>query len=135
MKTRLILAFIVIGAILPLAGCRLVPAQAGFTEFYLVPAAEQPYPTTLRAGQEATVQVAIVSRERAATTYRLDVLADGRQNSAKSGIRLGPGEKWQQEVTFSCTQAGANREVSFLLYREGDSAPYRQLTLLLDITP
>lgn len=107
-----------------------------FTEFYILgPRGKaEGYPTQIAVGQPAAVTTGVIDDERRTTSYRIDVTVNGQTASVPVSVRLASKQKWEEPVRFTATQPGKHEEVQFLLYRAGDTQPYRQLHLWVDVT-
>jgi len=108
-----------------------------FTEFYVLgPAGKAAgYPSRLRVGQNATVILRIVNREGRDTAHRVAVRIDGETTDSIDGLLLADGDRWQKTVELTPTHAGEDQKVEFLLYKDGESAPFRRLHLWLSVKP
>ena len=106
-----------------------------FTEFYIVGPGGMlgDYPQELALGEEGTITVGIVNHEHQATAYSIEVRIDGEQVQEIGPISLTHEEKWEEPVTFVPSKAGEDLKVDFLLYRDDESEPYRELDLRLDV--
>lgn len=106
-----------------------------FTEFYSVGPGGMAgdYPQELALGEEGTIIVGIVNHEHQATAYSIEVRIDGEQVQEIGPISLAHEEKWEEPVTFVLSKAGEDLKVKFLLYRDDESEPYRELDLRLDV--
>jgi len=105
-----------------------------FTEFYLLGPAGRAdgYPTTLMVGEEASLTLGIVNRERQESTYRVSLFLNGAVVDEIDGVVLGRRQRWEQPVGFTLTRAGERQLVEFVLYMNGDGRPYRRLRLWVD---
>lgn len=106
-----------------------------FTEFYIVGPGGMlgDYPQELALGEEGTITVGIVNHEHQATAYSIEVRIDGEQVQEIGPISLAHEGKWEEPVTFIPSEAGEDLKVEFLLYRDDESEPYRELDLRLDV--
>jgi len=113
------------------------PPPEPYTEFYILgPGGKAAgYPSEFAMGSEQTVIVGIVSHEREATTYRVDVEAGGPVIDRNGSFVLAPFEKYEQPLVFTLDTAGSRQQVTFLLYKEGEAEAYRSLYLWVDVTP
>ncbi|MBI2851798.1 MAG: DUF1616 domain-containing protein [Chloroflexi bacterium] len=128
----IILAAVILGTLGTIIYVVKVPRpESGFSEFYLLglDGKASGYPTELRAGETGKVIAGIVNREQRPVVYRMEVRVDGVLNGGSDGIALEQGKEWQEEVEFTLDRAGEGQKVEFLLYRQEDSQPYRQLHL------
>ena len=108
-----------------------------FTEFAVLgpEGAAASYPSKLRVGENATVILRIVNREGQRTADRVDVRIDRETTDSIDGLQLEDGERWQQSVRLTPAYAGDDQKVEFLLYKDGQSDPYRRLHLWLTVEP
>ena len=106
-----------------------------FTEFYIVGPGgiAGDYPRELALGEEGTIIVGIVNHEHQATAYSIEVRIDGEQVQEIGPISLAHEEKWEEPVTFVPSKAGEDLKVEFLLYKDDESEPYRELDFRLDV--
>ncbi len=107
-----------------------------FTLFYFLgPGGEATaYPKELSVGEEGKVVVGITNEERETVSYEMEIRIDGVRNSEVKGITLEPGQKWENEVSFTPTVAGEKQKVEFLLYKKGEVTPYLEpLHLWIDV--
>ncbi len=107
-----------------------------FTEFYVVgpDGGAEGYPNHLRAGESANLVLGLVNQEGADSTYRVVMRTDGR--TAQVGqVLLASGKRREQSVKVALPAAGRQKEVQFLLYKDGAAAPYRRLRLRLNVEP
>lgn len=115
----------------------LIAQNAGekYTEFYILGpdgVADQ-YPQQAAVGEPVTVIVGITNHENAAVLYHVVLMeADGSLQRIAS-ITLEDDQSWEQPCTFALTVPGEKNRTSFLLYREGDSEPYRSLQLWITV--
>ncbi|HEU4759140.1 MAG TPA: DUF1616 domain-containing protein, partial [Dehalococcoidia bacterium] len=107
-----------------------------FTEFYVVgpDGRADSYSTHLRAGDSASVLLGLVNEEGADSAYRIVAQADGGTRQVANPT-LRKGDRWERTVALAPTVAGRDRDVQFLLYKAGVSAPYRRLHLRLVVEP
>jgi uncharacterized membrane protein len=112
-------------------------AAETYTEFYLLSpdGVAGEYPQQAVAGEPVVVVVGIANYERGPVLYHVVVMeADGSLQRIAS-VNLDAGQTWEQPCTFTLTVPGEKNPVSFLLYREGDSEPYRSLQLWITVFP
>jgi len=106
-----------------------------FTEFYIVGPGGMAgdYPQELALGEEGTIIVGIVNHEHQATAYTIEVRIDGEQVQEIGPISLAHEEKWEEPVIFVPSKAGEDLKVEFILYKDDESEPYRELDFRLDV--
>lgn len=107
-----------------------------FTEFYVLGPDGQAdaYPGPLSPGESARVILGLVNREGQDADYRIVIRMDGREQAQIDGLRLADGQRWQRGVFLVPTREEGLQKVEFLLYRQGDSTPYRRLRLWLEVS-
>ncbi len=131
-----LLAVVAIGAIVTVVyvGARPKPGEK-FTEFYLLGlgGTAEHYPHDVILGVDADVIVGVINHEGEEITYRVRVSIDGTEMQAMKGISIHDGEKWEDTVTLTPTKAGDNQKVEFLLYKAGESDPYHELHLWINV--
>ncbi|MDO8472721.1 MAG: DUF1616 domain-containing protein [Dehalococcoidia bacterium] len=106
-----------------------------FTEFYIVgPAGKMlDYPSRIVLGDQPAVTMVISNYESEAVDYRVEVWVDGvKSGEAQTGV-LSHQQQWTHEVTFSPQKIGENQRVEFLLFKDGETQPYRTLHLWIDV--
>ncbi|MCL6479106.1 MAG: DUF1616 domain-containing protein [Peptococcaceae bacterium] len=106
-----------------------------FTEFYILgPGGKaEGYPRELPAGRQGSVILGVVNHEHEKVEYRVDVRAAGKLIGTVDGVILDHQEKYERPLQFPVEDPGKNIKVEFLLYRKGDSEPYRTLHLWVDV--
>lgn len=112
------------------------PAEA-FSEFYVLgpDGTVGAYPREVEMASSVDLILGVVNQEGQRTTYRLEGELDGEEPVQIGPFGLGEGERWQKRVKVPVGAAGSNRRVEFVLYRDGESEPYRRLHLWLDVSP
>lgn len=107
-----------------------------FSEFYILgqPGKTGNYPNTLKIGDEGHVYVGIVNHERTEVSYSIKVLKSDNTTIFVGPLMLSDGQNWEGEVSFLATLPGENEKVEFMLYRDGEEQPYRELHLWINIT-
>jgi uncharacterized membrane protein len=106
-----------------------------FTEFYLLgpEGKAEGYPQELVVGEEARVIVGIVNHEYETVNYRVEVTIEGVRHNEIGPLVLGHEDKWEREVGFIPAKSGEEQKVEFLLYKQGQSKPYRSLYLWVNL--
>jgi uncharacterized membrane protein len=130
----LVVAVVAAIAAVVYAGVSPKPGEK-FTEFYLLgssgTAGDNPSDMTL--GADAEVIVGIVNHEGQDVTYRVRIGLDGAESEVIEGIALHHAEKRENNVVLAPTRAGNSQKVEFLLYRDGESEPYQELYLWINV--
>lgn len=106
-----------------------------FTEFYILgPGGKaENYPRELLVGQEGRVIMGVVNREHEPMTYRAEVVIGDGEATEVASMELEYKEEWEEEITFTPTQAGEDQKVEFFLYRDGAAEPYADVHLWVDV--
>jgi len=106
-----------------------------FTEFYILGPDGKAggYPTDLTAGQQAQVIVGVVNHEYGTVNYTIQVKTGDYVQSTVEPIILDNEQKWEKPVVFVFYASHENAELQFLLFRQGDTAPYRSLHLWVTV--
>lgn len=112
------------------------PAER-MTEFYLLgpEGKAESYVREGTAGQRLSTTLGIHNLEGVSAVYRVEV----RDSEGVIGIAgpflLEQGEKSESSIAFTPLETGDDVEVSFLLFRDDLSQPYRTLRLFLKVEP
>ncbi|MDD4860044.1 MAG: DUF1616 domain-containing protein [Dehalococcoidales bacterium] len=111
--------------------------RASFTDFYLLTQSgqAQDYPQQLTVGKTSTLIIGIVNHEGKEATYRVEASIDGVMLGKSEQINLPDNEKYQQPFTITPISLGADRQLDFLLYKDGHEGVYRSLFLRIDVLP
>ena len=106
-----------------------------FTEFYILgpDGKAEGYPTDLAVGQQGQVIVGVVNHEYSTVNYTIQVQTGDAVQSTIGPIALSNEQKWENPVAFAVYAPQQNLEVQFLLFRSGDTAPYRSLHLWVNV--
>jgi uncharacterized membrane protein len=106
-----------------------------FTQFYILSEEGniEKYPEKLVVGEEARLILGVINQEREEMSYRVEVSGDGIASQEIGWLVLAYEEKWEREISFVPTRAGENQKVNFYLYKQGESEPYRELYLWVDV--
>jgi uncharacterized membrane protein len=106
-----------------------------FTEFYILgfDGKAEDYPTDLTAGQPAQVIVGVVNHEYNMVNYTIQVKTGAYAQSTIEPIVLDNEQKWERPVVFVFYTPHENEQVQFLLFRHGDTSPYRSLHLWVNV--
>jgi uncharacterized membrane protein len=131
----LILVLSVSAAIMAVICMGVLPGlQEAFTEFYVLGPDQKlgGHPRLIAGGESVPLILRVVNHEHAEIQYHIERKTDEGTEQIASP-RLGHEERWEQPYTFTLTDPGENREVTFLLYREDDEEPYRSLHLWITV--
>jgi uncharacterized membrane protein len=112
------------------------PAER-LTEFYLLgpEGKAESYVREGSAGQPLSTTLGIHNLEGVPAVYRVEV-HDGQGLIGAAGpFYLEQGERSESPIAFSPLETGDDVEVSFLLFRDDLSEPYRTLRLFLNVEP
>ena len=106
-----------------------------FTEFGILGTAGEmaDYPRELGAGEAGEVVLDITNHEYREVTYRIEIRDSGAFIKELGPVTLQDLQTWRQKVDFTPLSAGENRMVEFLLFKEGESEPYRSLHLWINV--
>jgi uncharacterized membrane protein len=107
-----------------------------YTQFYVLGMNGKPegYPVNLEVGEKVEVILGIVNQEGEDMSYRVRVAGDGISGDKIESLFLADQEKWEHEISFIPTRVGENQKVEFLLYKQAETSPYRELHLWIDVT-
>ena len=110
-------------------------SSESFTEFYVLGPGglAEDYPSVITLGDDADVFVGVTNQEGEDTTYRFEVRIDGDVTDELESVHLVEGATWENRITIVPAHVGPGQKVEFLLYREGDGDPYRNLHLFIDV--
>lgn len=118
-------------------GYVLVTPKQGerFTEFYALGADGKlgGYPEEGVAGQPVVFRLAIVNRERETTEYYVRIDLDGQDVGEIGPLVLASYEKWDKDIAFTPTRAGADQKVQLQLIRVGYQQVYRTLQFWITV--
>lgn len=137
----MLLLFSIILATVTLAYALVTPREGEqYTEFYIlgINGTAADYPGELSAGESGSVIVGVKNHEGEPENYKLEMRLDNRSlplSDEYENIDLEDDGRWEERITFTPGDAGENRKLQFLLYREDDlTVPYRELHLWIDVT-
>ncbi|RJQ29656.1 MAG: DUF1616 domain-containing protein [Peptococcaceae bacterium] len=108
-----------------------------FTEFYILGLGGkvEGYPGEIKAGEKGEVIAGIVNHEYEPKKYFVEIKVDGERPERLGPVELAHGQKWEEQLSFYSARPQENAKVEFLLYREGDTEPYRSLHLWVAVLP
>lgn len=111
------------------------PAGEGFTEFYFTgpDGIAGNYPRSIAPGGEGVVLIGVANHEYKPMCYRIQVRTGDYTAKELHPLKLEHGEKWESALSYSAGGAQKDLLVGFLLYRENDREPYRELHLRMDV--
>jgi len=106
-----------------------------FTEFYVLGLSGEAvnYPKELELGEEARLIGGIINQEQETASYMVEIRIDGVKDNQTGPIELEHEKKWEQLLSFTPHRTGSSQRVEFLLYKDSQQEPYRQLHLWLDV--
>ena len=92
------------------------------------------YTKQLNAGEAATLTVGVINHEHRTTEYRVEISLEGNTIGQLDAFQLEDGQTSEQQVTFVIDETGDGQKLQFLLFKDGDSASYRELHLFVDVS-
>lgn len=106
-----------------------------FTEFYILgPGGKaEGYPRDLKIGEEGEVILGAVNHEYRTVSYTAEVRANGYIKNKVGPFELSQEQKSEETVSFKVYQPYENLKVEFLLFKDGESDPYRSLHLWVNV--
>lgn len=106
-----------------------------FTEFYILgPGGKaEGYPRDLKAGEEYEVIFGAVNHEYRPVTYAVEVRSNGYLKNSAGPFELNQEEKMEAPIGFTFYQPGENIKAEILLFKDGESEPYRSLHLWVNV--
>ena len=106
-----------------------------FTEFYILGPGgmAEGYPRDLKTGETAQVTFGAVNHEYRPVTYTVEVRANGFLKSSAGPFELNQEEKLEAPISFTFYQPSENIKTEFLLFKDGESEPYRSLHLWVNV--
>jgi uncharacterized membrane protein len=75
----------------------------------------------------------MINHENATVNYTVQVKMGDYVKSTTGPIALNNGQKWEGPIEFSANMPNPNIEVQFLLFRQGDTLPYRSLHIWVNV--
>lgn len=135
-----ILSAALVGAIIFAVGSLYYVAttpKAGekFSEFYILgpDGKAEGYPRDMKPGEEKEVILGTVNHEYRPVTYTAEVRIDGYVVTRLGPFKLNHEEKKEESVSFSIDEPHEKLKVEFLLFKDGESDPYRSLHLWVNV--
>lgn len=106
-----------------------------FTEFYILgPSGKaDAYPRDMKTGEDKEVILGTVNHEYRPVSYTAEVRMDGYVKKRLGPFELKNEEKKEESVSFSVYEPHENLKVEFLLFKDGESDPYRSLHLWVNV--
>ncbi len=106
-----------------------------FTEFYILGTGGKAefYPRDVKTGEEKEVILGTVNHEYRPVSYTAEVRMDGYVKTRLGPFKLNHEEENEESVSFSVDEPHENLKVEFLLFKDGESAPYRSLYLWVNV--
>jgi uncharacterized membrane protein len=114
-----------------------------YTEFYVLGAdgSLEGYPLEAIEGEPVVVVLGIVNVEHEDVHYRVERDVSGGERAEMARIELADGQQWEQPLTFSMSlpegygDACYLEKLTFLLYRDDQTEPYRTVYLEVALLP
>lgn len=135
-----IISVVLVGAVVFAAGSLYYVATTpkvsdGFTEFYILDSGgkAEEYPRDMRAGEDNEVILGTVNHENRPVCYMAEVRMNGAVRTQLGPFTLNHEEKKEEPVRFRADASHENQKVEFLLFKDGESEPYRSLHLWVNI--
>lgn len=106
-----------------------------FTEFYILGSGgkAQGYPRDMKTGEEKKIILGIVNHEHRPVSYTAEVRMDGYVKTRLGPFELNHEDKKEEYFSFSVDEPHENMKVEFLLFKDGESDPYRSLHLWVNV--
>ncbi len=107
-----------------------------FTEFYILNSSTKladNYSTNLKLEQPVTYLVGVINHEYTSVNYTINVNYDKNILLSKS-LKLDNNQKWEKDLTIVPEKKGDNIKLQFLLFKENNFTPYRELHLWINST-
>lgn len=106
-----------------------------FTEFYILGKSgkAEGYPTSLKVNESGLVIIGIVNHEYEPLNYTFEAKLEGDLLFSDKAA-LEHNATFEKPYTITPNKNGTNMKLEFLLYRENNSTPYRDLHLWLNVT-
>jgi uncharacterized membrane protein len=106
-----------------------------FTEFYIFgPGGKaESYPRDMKTSEEKEIILGTVNHEYRPLSYTAEVRMDGYVKKRLGPFELKNEEKREESVSFSVCEPHENLKVEFLLFKDGESDPYRSLHLWVNV--
>jgi uncharacterized membrane protein len=138
-QDKMMALMVVLAIVVTAASCSyfIASSQGGerYTEFYILNenGLAGNFPQELEAGKAEKLIVGIVNHQQKEVTYSLNIEMQNIIKSTKGPLLLRDGEKWEETVEISANYPHEKLKVEFLLYRNGESEPYRVLHLWVTV--
>jgi uncharacterized membrane protein len=125
-------------ALISLTALRFTAPGSRLTEFYILgpDGQAQDYPQTAERGDRAAVDVGVVNHEQGPRRYRIEIWTQDRWGAAQrrqlrryDPITLGPGERYEGQLSWELPAASYDQQVELLLFLDRETHPYRRLRL------
>jgi uncharacterized membrane protein len=106
-----------------------------FTEFYILGSGGKTefYPRDIKTGEEKEVILGTVNHEYRPVSYTAEVRMDGYVKTRLGPFKLNHEEEKEEPVSFIIDEPHDNLKVEFLLFKDGESDPYRSLHLWVNV--
>jgi uncharacterized membrane protein len=106
-----------------------------FTEFYILgPSGKaEGYPTALKLNESGVVIIGIVNHEYELVNYTLEVKLEG-DLLLNDKVTLEHNTTYEKPYQITPSKNGTNMKLEFLLFKENNSTPYRNLHLWVNVS-
>ena len=106
-----------------------------FTEFYVLgtEGIAESYTHEVVVGEDVSITAGLTNREGEPADYWVEVRIDGLPIRTEGPVMLVDGETREVPIHFVFTQPGADQKTEFLLYKEGETEPYRSLQRWINV--
>ncbi len=117
--------------------------DSDYTEFYLLNSqgVADEYPTDVLTGETEYVIPVVINHENRQVEYRIEIQTDNDANGdielvildTIDNFVLDNDEKYEIPVSFTPRSAGEGQKVYFILYKDGESESYLELSLSINV--
>jgi uncharacterized membrane protein len=123
------------GVVAVVGGVQLLLPETNFTEFYVLGRTGrlEHYPRALAPGEAFSVTLGVANHEGRVQHYLLE-LPSAEQEERLRVPPLQNGEVWEEAVQLQAPREEGRQGLPFRLYRPGERAPYRSLSLHVEVS-
>lgn len=114
----------------------VLPSPADhYTEFYLLgqDGLAEDYPRETVVGQNITVTLGITNMEGDTSSYQIRIKTNDQILTETGIISLEDGENREQSLVFGMAESGDDQVVNIILNKLGETSPYRELHLFINV--